>query len=180
MSHEFQSLSLSVLDVERAGTHEKTWSPQAPGIELAPIPGAPAPAASVAGRLAQIRTLMHEFSASTLDKQDRRWALRLLSQPLHRYESTDPAVVDGALMAFVTSAGTDPEALLAIEARKSSATGAPVWQYAITRFTDCELWVRHKGKEVWHGGQVIYNAPEQDPKHRYRVFHDRDIPPVDD
>ena len=42
-------------------------------------------------------------------RRDNRYTLRLLSQPLYRYESTDPEVLDGALFAFVTSAGTDPE-----------------------------------------------------------------------
>jgi hypothetical protein len=59
------------------------------------------------------------------DGQERRWELRLLPHPLYRYESTDPDVVDGALFAFVTSAGTDPEALLAIEARKPGPTDSP-------------------------------------------------------
>src|SRR5262249_4544269 len=40
LSHEFHSLSLSVLDVERRGTHDRTWTPQAPGIAVAPIPDA--------------------------------------------------------------------------------------------------------------------------------------------
>ena len=126
LSHEFHSLSLSVLDVERQGTHPSTWTPLAPGIEIAPIPGAPVPGRSAPQRLSQMRTLTHDFSASTKDKDETRWELRLLPHPLYRYESTDPDVVDGALFAFVTSAGTDPEALLVIEARKPSRTGEPV------------------------------------------------------
>ena len=43
-----------------------------------------------------------------------------LPQPLYRYESTDPDVLDGAVFGFVTSAGTDLEALVVIEARKPS------------------------------------------------------------
>ena len=127
-----------------------------------------------------MRTLTHDFSASTKDDQDRRWELRLLPQPLYRYESTDPEVVDGALFGFVTSAGTDPEALLAIEARKSAPTSGPVWQYGIARFTDLQLWVRHRGKEVFSAPPVLYNLPYEDPKHRYRAFRDRDIPPVEE
>ena len=180
MSHEFHSLSQSVLDIQRPGTHASTWAPQAAGIEIAPIPGAPGPGRSAPQRLAQMRTLTHDFSASTKDHEERRWELRLLPQPLYRYESTDPEVVDGALFAFVTSAGTDPEALLVIEARKPSDTDDPSWHYAIARFTDLQLWVRHKGKEVLSAPSVVYNAPTQDPKHRYRVFHDRDIPPVEE
>jgi hypothetical protein len=180
LSHEFHSLSLSVLDVQRLGTHASTWTPLAPGIDIAPIPGAPDPGRSALQRLAQMRTLTHDFSASTKDHEERRWELRLLPQPLYRYESTDPDVVDGALFAFVTSAGTDPEALLVIEARKASDTDGPSWHYAIARFTDLQLWVRHKGKEVLSTPSVVYDAPTQDPKHRYRVFHGRDLPPVEE
>ena len=61
--------------------------------------------------------IAREFSATTRDAQENRWELRLLSQPIYRYESTDPDVLDGALFAIVTSAGTDPEAILLIETR---------------------------------------------------------------
>jgi hypothetical protein len=179
LSHEFHSLSLTVLDVQRPGTHPSRWTPLAPGIEIAPIPGAPRPSESGPQRLSQMRTLSHDFSASTKDKEERRWELRLLPQPLYRYESTDPEVVDGALFGFVTSAGTDPEALLVIEARKRSPTDLPVWQYGIARFTDQQLWVRHKGKEVFSAPLVLYDLPYEDAKHRYRAFRDRDIPPVE-
>jgi hypothetical protein len=180
LSHEFHSLSLSVLDVQRQGPHASTWTPVAPGIEIALIPGAPVPGRSAAQRLSQMRTLAHDFSAATKDQQERRWELRLLPQPLYRYESTDLDVVDGALFAFVTSAGTDPEALLVIEARKPTHTDGPVWHYAIARFTDQQLWVRHQGKEVFSAPLILYDVPYQDPKHRYRAFTDRDIPPVEE
>jgi hypothetical protein len=176
--HEFHSLSLSVLDVQRPGTHTWNWTPLAPGIELAPIAGAPAPARSGPLRLSQMRTLSHDFAASTRDHQERRWELRLLPQPLYRYESTDPDVLDGAVFGFVTSAGTDLEALVVIEARKPNPTETAVWRYAIARFTDVEMRVRIKGKEVFTCPLIPYNLPQQDPKHRYRVYHDRDIPPI--
>jgi hypothetical protein len=179
LSHEFHSLSLSVLDVQRQGTHSLTWTPQAPGIELAPIRGVPHPGGSPSERLSELRMLAQEFSAVTESQDLRRWELRLLPQPLYRYESTDPDVVDGALFGFVTSAGTDPEALLVIEARKPSRTADPIWHYAIARFTDQQLTVRHKGKDVFSAPLISYDVPYQDPKHRYRAFTDREIPAVE-
>ncbi len=179
LSHEFHSLSLSVLDVQRQGTHALTWTPEASGVEMRPIAAAPDPGRSSALRLSEMRALTRDFSASTKDDQGRSWELRLLPQPLFRYESTDPGVVDGALFGFVTSAGTDLEALLAIEARRSTKTDAPVWHYAAARFTDQELEVRYKGKEVFRAPIILYDKPYQDPKHRYRAFTDRDIPPVE-
>jgi hypothetical protein len=178
LCHEFHSISLSTLDVNRSGSNR--WIPEAPGIELTPIPDAPAPASSAPRRLVQMRALAHDFSASTKDLKERRWELRLLPQPLSRYQSTDPDVLDGAVFAFVTSAGTDPEAMLVVEARKPAAGGIPIWQYAVGRFTDLNLWVRHKGKEVFFVPLVPYDSPRQDLKQRYHVFFDRYIPPIED
>jgi hypothetical protein len=178
LCHEFHSLSLSTLDVNRSAP--KNWIPEAPGIELTPIAGAPAPASSAPRRLVQMRALAHDFSASTKDAKERYWELRLLPQPLYRYQSTDPDTLDGALFVFVTSAGTDPEALLVVEARTPAAGGDAQWRYAVGRFTDLNLSVRHKGKEVFTAPLFPYDAPRQDPRHRYRVFFDRYIPPIED
>jgi hypothetical protein len=178
LCHEFHSLSLSTLDVNRSGSNP--WIPEAPGIGLAPVPSAPASASSAPRRLIQMRALAHDFSALTKDSKERRWELRLLPQPLARYQSTDPDVLDGGVFAFVTSAGTDPEALLVVEARKPSAGGDPIWHYAIGRFTDLNLWVRHKGKEVFFVPLVPYDSPRQDPMQRYHVFFERYIPPIED
>jgi hypothetical protein len=172
--HEFHSLSLSVLDVSRAGTHASAWTPLAPGIKMAALTGAPRPARSAAQRLSQMRALTRDFSASTKDHTERRLELRLLPQPLYRYESTDPDILDGALFAFVTS--TDPEALLVIEARTPAPADGPVWDYAVCRLTDLGLLVWHKGKEVFTAPLIPYNSPVQDPEQRFRAYHDRDIP----
>jgi hypothetical protein len=178
LNHELHSLSLSVLDVNREGAH--TWTPLAPGVDLTAIAGAPVPAASSAQRLVQMRALTRDFTATTQDDKEDRWELRLLPQPLYRYESTDPDVLDGAVFAFVSSAGTDPEVLVVLEARRPAGGAAPSWQYALARFTDLHYWVRLKGKEVASGLLIPYDAPEQDPKHRYRTFRDRGIPAVED
>ena len=107
------------------------WSPRVPGVTPRPIPDAPAPARSPAQRLAQMSDLARDFSGTTQDREERRWELRLLPKPLYRYESTDPDVLDGAVFAFVSSAGTDPEAILVLEARKAPGEAAPSWHYAV-------------------------------------------------
>jgi hypothetical protein len=178
VSHEFHSLSLSVLDVHRRPGLNR-WTPRAPGIKLATIPGAPPPAGSAPQRLTQMRALARDFSARTRDKDGAEWELRLLPQPLYRYESTDPDILDGAVFAFVTSAGTDPEVILVVEAGKPSGGGEPVWQYAAGRFTDMSLWVSHKGKVVFTADRVVFGTPEQDGDHRYRAFTDRQLPAID-
>jgi len=178
VTHEFHSLSLGAIAVTHRGEHANSWKPRAAGIELTPIEGAPRPAGSAAQRLLQMRTLARDFSASTHDAEDRRWELRLLSQPLYRYESTDPNVPDGALFAFVTSAGTDPEALLVIEERPPSGGGMPVWQRGLARFTDLELSVHYKGKEVLSAPMIRGNMLQMYPKQQYSVIADRVIPDI--
>jgi hypothetical protein len=176
VNHEFHSLSFSVLEVTRTGTHEHRWTPKVPGIELAPIEAAAAPARAAAQRLGQMRGLAREFSAATHDAQDNRWELRLLAQPLYRYASTDPEVVDGALFAFVTSAGTDPEAILVIEARQRSGDNMPIWYRAVARFTDLNLSVRYKGTEVFSANSTAGDTLKSYPNQEYRLFTDRIIP----
>jgi hypothetical protein len=51
--HEFDSLSLSVLDVQCPGSHPVLWTPLAQGVDLQPIDGAPDPGASAPQRMAQ-------------------------------------------------------------------------------------------------------------------------------
>jgi hypothetical protein len=170
--HELQSLSLAVLVVDREASEQ--WVPQAPGIELKPVAGAPAPAGTAAARLTQLRALAREFSGRSLSEQGKEWELRLLPQPLYRYESTDPDVIDGALFALVSSAGTDPEIMLLIEGRKTPS--GPEWVYAAARFSDMSLWLNHKGREVWSAIRSDTNTFNHDAKHRYRFYQDRSIP----
>ena len=60
-----------------------------------------------------------------------REELRLLPQPVYRYESEDPEVQDGGVFAFVQ--GTDPEVLLLLEAVRTE--GGLVWIYGFVRGT---------------------------------------------
>ncbi|MDR3632425.1 MAG: hypothetical protein P4L84_01235 [Isosphaeraceae bacterium] len=177
--HELHSLATTVLDVTRKGAAEsgaQTWAPRAPGISLAAIPRAPAPAQSPAQRLVQMRALTREFSGTTQDQEKRTWDLRLLPQPLYRYESSDPDVLDGGVFAFVSSAGTDPEAILIVEARKAPGTAAPAWQYGLARYTDMKLRMRHQNEEVF-SAPLLLGSP--DFRESYRIFHDREIPAVE-
>jgi hypothetical protein len=177
LCHEFHSLSLSVLEVSRSPQSSR-WTPRAPGVQVKPVVGAPTPARSAPQRLTQMRALARDFSARTRDIEKREWELRLLPQPLYRYESTDPDIADGAVFAFVTSAGTDPEVILVLEARKLAAAGDPAWHHAVARFTDLDLWVRYKGTEVFTAAFIPLNGIDQDGQYRYHVFKDRAIPPI--
>jgi hypothetical protein len=173
MLHELHSLSSEILVPVRAGP--KSWEPKA-GFTLKPLPEAPPPADSARQRGFQLRALSRDFTAHSIDREQTTWQLRLLPQPLYRYESTDPKVIDGALFTFVTSAGTDPEAMIVLEARQTDK--GPQWQYAVARFSDLNVFVEHKKVEVWksvRGGADIW---DNDPQHVYRLFYDRIVEEV--
>ena len=170
--HELQSLSLAVLVVDRTAVEQ--WVPQAPGVDLKPVEGAPKPAGNPGLRMAQIRALAREFTGRSLSNQGKAWELRLLPRPLYRYESTDPDVLDGAVFALVSSAGTDPELILVLEARVGQS--GPQWLYGAARFSDMNLWLSHKNHEVWSAIRSEEDTQNHDAKHRYRFYQDRRIP----
>jgi len=169
--HEFHSLATDTLLPER-GPEDQRWDPKA-SVKFQPLPGAPTPEASPARRLIQMRSLAREFTAHSIDYQMERWELRLLGQPLYRYEKAEGDVVDGALFAFVTSAGTDPEVVVALEAHKSG--DALAWHYRTIRFSDSNLYVQHLGKEVWSSVRDDKNQLHFNPDHTYRLIRDRAI-----
>jgi hypothetical protein len=146
--HEFQSLATVGLTASRDGA--TIWTPRDAGMTLAPIPGAPKPAGSPAERLRQMRALAQEFHAF-FDNDNDKSELRLLTQPLYRYEARRPDLVDGALFAFVVT--TDPEVLLAIEARP--VDGKPAWHYGFARMSMVNLRAQHKDREVWRAAWAV-------------------------
>ena len=84
-------------------------------------------------------------------------------------------MVDGALFALVSSAGTDPEVLLILEARVSD--GKMRWEYACGRFSDWELHVQRKDKEVYSSVPGETNPFAHDPLHLYRIYPEKVVTP---
>ena len=150
MSIEFQSFSREPLEGRYNGG--KIWAPEVGDIEFAAVEDVPSPSSAKFARLRQMRSLAGEFSVDATVRNDdsvtRR--LRVLTQPIFRYDSRDPQVLDGAIFAFVE--GTDPELLIAIEVRKT-ADGFQ-WQYAIGRMNSIRFEVRRNDKVVWKGEQL--------------------------
>jgi hypothetical protein len=93
-----------------------------------------------------MKNLAREFSASMEDMDGQHFQLRLLPQPLVRYEQEVTQLLDGALFAF--SLGTDPEVILVLEAHQ--ARDRAEWQYALARFHYIDIKVSHNGREAWH------------------------------
>jgi hypothetical protein len=173
--HEYHSLATEPLTANFRG--KEVWAPAA-GVKFAPVSGAAAPAGSARLRLTQIKALAREFTASMKDEQGETYQLRLLTQPLCRYEPEDKRVLDGALFAY--SLGTDPEVLLMLEARP--VKDAFQWQFAFARFHYIELRAMHKDREVFRAEALpnIANLDLGSPQYRdsvYATYHvERSIP----
>ena len=168
--HEMHALDTDTLTVARPPEALNEWKPRA-GLPRKPVPDAPAPAATPVGRLVQMRRLAQEFAAHTVDRDNNRSELRLLPAPLYRYPEAKTGVIDGGLFAFVDTKGTDPEMLLLIEARERE--GKPVWEYACGRFSDRNLYARHKDAEVWSMIRSDTNTFNNDPQHLYSAYADK-------
>jgi hypothetical protein len=144
--HEFHALTVAPLPPVDVGNGLRRWAAETPGVQLRPVPGAPAPAGNERLRLTQMRALARDFHAFMKDGDDVS-ELRLLSQPLHRYSSPAQGVTDGAIFSYVWTKGTDPEVLLIFEARAGQS--GPEWQYSLARFNWRDLWATHDDQEVW-------------------------------
>jgi hypothetical protein len=162
--HEFCSLATSPLAT--AGPGGRDWSPGEAGITPAPLPGAPVPAGSPRQRLSQMRELAGRFAAKKTTRAGETRALRLLSQPVHRFESESQGVSDGALFAFVEA--TDPEAFLIVEAR--TVEGKPQWHYGLTRMNSIRLVALLDDKQVWHADQLPWSQALNRKDRPYTAF----------
>jgi hypothetical protein len=168
--HEFHALDRDKLLVRRPDGAMNEWKPQA-GLQRKELPDAGTPAATPGARLVQMWRLAQEFTGHEIGGAGKRWELRLLPAPLYRYPAAKAGVIDGALFTLVSEAGTDPEVLLLIEARKEG--GATRWEYALGRFSDSSLYVRRKGKEFWSSVRSETNTFLHDPLHLYRTYADK-------
>jgi len=166
MVHEFHALAQTQLFPVCGDGDGQIWQPEA-AISLHPLPETQAVDASPLKRLLTMRNIGRAFGGYTVDWRKQRWELRLLPQPLFRYEKPPADIIDGALLAFVTDAGTDPEVLLLLEARKEGG-----WHYAVMRFSDSSVYVQHAGEEVFKSVRGVdkerYNAD-----HTYQVLQKR-------
>jgi hypothetical protein len=167
--HEFHALDTEKLLVSRPNALNE-WNPQA-GLERKELPDAGVPAGTAAARLIQMRRLAQEFTGHEEDGAGKKWDLRLLPAPLYRYPAARSGVIDGALFTLVSTAGTDPEVLLLIEARE--VDGKLRWEYAFGRFSDRSLYVQRKDREIWSSVRNETNVHTHDALHTYRAYADK-------
>jgi len=143
--HEFQATCEFPLSMKRDG--QGFWSYESPSIEFKILTDVKPPVESEAARLFQFRQIAESFEVFDEHgwKKPERQTLRLLRQPVHRYRDPEAGILDGVIMPFVL--GTDPEAILLIEAFQTEQ--GPQWRYAFSEMTIYALQVFQNGKIVW-------------------------------
>ncbi len=133
-------------EVPPAGTAgSAVWRPQS-GRARAALADAPKPAATAVGRVTQMRLLAKEFVVVHRSDRSGLETLRLLPNPIHRYANAAKGLADGAVFAFVK--GTDPEALLLLEAA-ADAGKEPAWRFAFAPLSHRQHTATRRGKEAW-------------------------------
>jgi len=165
--HPFKDSTVEFVSVAEQGVEAKEqdrshWKTNTPGTRFAELAGAPPPADSARARLGQMRSLAREFTTELADKRGGDEVvrkLRLLDQPVYRYESPSHKVIDGGLFAFVE--GTDPEAWLILEAIESQKGRG--WRFALARMNADALCVRRSESLVqeWEGLRKVWSDPSK-------------------
>ena len=162
---EITSLSTQPLTARDGGKVE--WECKSPGVNFQKLPQVAAAASASGARLAQMRALARRFAAELQDTRSGEQVgrkLRLLNQPLHRYESPQHGIIDGAL--FALAEVTDPEVIIIIEAARDG--DSPLWRYASARMNNHELEVRLDDKVVQTWPRI--DAPWKDRRSSYTLF----------
>jgi hypothetical protein len=137
IEQELQSLSERPLILRQDGGPVHRFPP---GIEWKTVPDAEPPVVSRTLRLTQMRRIAERFRVTGNKGRDNPFDVRLLTKPIYR--SATDAKADVAVFAFVQ--GTDPEAVLLIE-----AVGDKSWRYAFARMTVVPITAALDGKDVW-------------------------------
>ena len=142
-THEFQSLSTDPIVGVRK--NQLDWRTSKPGLQWKPVPNDPLVGEASSQRLTRMRLIARQFTVTMTDKDGSEEKLRLLSQPLLRYQSPVNGVADGAVFAFARA--TDPETLLLLEVREER--GKPALYYALARSNFLPFSATYDGREIW-------------------------------
>lgn len=138
------------------------WRSRESSIHWSPLAAPQPPRDQARARLSQMKTLAREFSGRTEQTPtNSRQEMRLLSNPLHQYTSPDQNVVDGAVFGL-TSNGTNPDALLLVEALEE-AEGDSQWRFGVVGMTG-------DGVEVLRQKTTVWSKPYSDGPGDYRSW----------
>jgi len=151
----FEIASLSTQKIAAEHADDLRWTAKEPGLVFTRLDHADPVADKAGRRLAQMKELRDRFTAYEKATIEGRIELRPLTAPLHRYESGDDDIVDGAILAFCN--GTNPEVLLVLEAQKVKDAPA-AWHYALVQTSGEAVSAQLDGKQVWERGHAHLSA----------------------
>lgn len=145
-SHELQSLSTEGVTASRNGA--VAWATKVGGLKFRKLENGSVPDATTVRRKTQMRTILDQrFTAEMISRENNRTTqLRVLPQPLYRYDPLPAGVLDGAIYSFAL--GTDPEVVVLFEARTES-DGSRAWYYAFAPATSTSVKGFIDTKEIW-------------------------------
>ena len=133
-----------------ARSNDVTWLPPGPAVTMESFIQAPAPAATQALRMVQMRRLAERFRA-TQEVEGQKVQLRLLPKPIDRYAVADHERSDGAVYLLVN--GRNPAIMLFIE------TDGEKWSYGMGRLSLPSLLVaKLDGDVVWQAEAFVSNT----------------------
>lgn len=140
--------SLSTQRIKASWEDGRRWSASRRGVELKELSNAPTPGGNPRLRLTQLRRMARRFSATLIDpRSDERQQMRLLPQPMYRYQDAKRGVIDGVIFGLASN-GTNPDACFILEIRKSD-DGAAVWEYGVAAMTAHAVEVKLDDRTVW-------------------------------
>jgi hypothetical protein len=155
--HEFSPIRVEGMRLRRDG--KTVFSADNGWFKFQELPDAPRPSEKPVQRLAQMREIAERFTVvdifGRIDEEVEQYNLRLMTKPVYRYEEADEKI-DGAM--FVFAQGTNPEAVLLVEALQGGEK--PGWRFGFAPTTTYEL-TAHLGSE---DGRVVWSKP------RYQFF----------
>jgi len=126
------------------------WSPLVAQNATVAIHDRRAPAKTERIRRSQMRELAEQFEVTMFreaDSNDTQEELRLMAKPLYRYPPLKDGSLEGAMFAYLTTRGTDPEFLLAVECDPRKEVDA--WKVRPIRSCTRRLDLRRDGASVW-------------------------------
>ncbi len=137
LSMEF--LSMTDMAFELSDSRRSLWTPQSTGIEFRDLEGLAKPAGNERLRLRQFKAAAQRFEISERLLGE-PYTLRMLPNPIDRYNDPEAGIVDGAGFAFAY--GTNPEAVLLLECTEEK------WQYGVAHTSSAEVTVQFDGQDV--------------------------------
>jgi hypothetical protein len=138
LTYEFVSLTPQKFDMNRRA-HGVQWLPHGTQLSMETLRGLAKPADTPRARLSQMRELARRFTAEEKLFEE-RISLRLLAQPIDRYDDETAGILDGAV--FVFANGTNPEMGLLLECSDKQ------WSFGTFRLASAALFAQFDGKSI--------------------------------